>query len=170
VYLCRRHVTGLIYGVAAGADASCIYLESFSFSFLYTIEYTHTVLPNFHIVTVMTGICRMTSDDRTTPFWRSYSVQTRSALQWLAASQIKILTGHIHYTSGVLRVFQQRPDIGAVKISVLLRPSLTERKIAEFLGLYHEQLVNGAEVYNNMIRTNHNPTIHRDWNSTDQII
>jgi len=36
---------------AAGADASCIYLESFSFSLLCTIEYTHTVLPNFHIVT-----------------------------------------------------------------------------------------------------------------------
>jgi len=34
---------------AAGADASCIYLESFSFSLLCTIEYTHTVLP-FHIV------------------------------------------------------------------------------------------------------------------------
>jgi len=52
VYLCRRHVTGLIHGAAAGADASCIYLESFSFSFLCTIEYTHTVLPNFHIVTL----------------------------------------------------------------------------------------------------------------------
>jgi len=51
VYLCRRHVTGLIHGVAAGADASCIYLELFSFSLLCTIEYTHTVLPNFHIVT-----------------------------------------------------------------------------------------------------------------------
>jgi hypothetical protein len=36
---------------AAGADASCIYLEFFSFSLLCTIEYTHTVLPNFHIVT-----------------------------------------------------------------------------------------------------------------------
>jgi len=36
---------------AAGADASCIYLDSFSFSLLCTIEYTHTVLPNFHIVT-----------------------------------------------------------------------------------------------------------------------
>jgi hypothetical protein len=51
VYMCRRHVTGLIHGAAAGADASCIYLESFSFSLLCTIEYTHTVLPNFHIVT-----------------------------------------------------------------------------------------------------------------------
>jgi len=38
---------------AAGADASCIYLESFSFSLLCTIEYTHTVLPYFHIVTVV---------------------------------------------------------------------------------------------------------------------
>jgi hypothetical protein len=28
-----------------------VYLESFSFSFLCNIEYTHTVLPNFHIVT-----------------------------------------------------------------------------------------------------------------------
>jgi hypothetical protein len=37
---------------AAGADASSIYLESFSFSLLCTIEYTHTVLPNFHIVTL----------------------------------------------------------------------------------------------------------------------
>jgi len=37
---------------AAGADASCIYLEFFSFSLLCTIEYTHTVLPNFHIVTI----------------------------------------------------------------------------------------------------------------------
>jgi hypothetical protein len=36
---------------AAGADVSSIYLESFSFSLLCTIEYTHTVLPNFHIVT-----------------------------------------------------------------------------------------------------------------------
>jgi hypothetical protein len=36
---------------AAGADASCIYLESFSFSLLCTIQYTHTVLPNFHVVT-----------------------------------------------------------------------------------------------------------------------
>jgi hypothetical protein len=35
----------------AGADASYIYLKSFSFSLLCTIEYTHTVLPNFHIVT-----------------------------------------------------------------------------------------------------------------------
>jgi hypothetical protein len=35
---------------AAGADASCIYLESFSFSLLCTIKYTHTVLPNIHIV------------------------------------------------------------------------------------------------------------------------
>jgi hypothetical protein len=35
---------------AAGADASCIYLESFTFSLLYTIEYMHTVLPHFHIV------------------------------------------------------------------------------------------------------------------------
>jgi hypothetical protein len=51
VYLCRTHVTGLIHGAAAGADASCIYLESFSFSFLCPREYTHTVLPNFHIVT-----------------------------------------------------------------------------------------------------------------------
>jgi len=34
------------------ADASCIYLESFSFSFLCAIEYTHTVLPNFHIVRI----------------------------------------------------------------------------------------------------------------------
>jgi len=44
-------VTGLIPGSAAGANASSIYLESFSFSLLCTIEYTHTVLPNFHIVT-----------------------------------------------------------------------------------------------------------------------
>jgi len=44
-------ITGLIHGPAAGADASCIYLESFSFSLLCTIEYTHTVSPNFHIVT-----------------------------------------------------------------------------------------------------------------------
>jgi len=29
VYMCRRHVTGLIHSAAAGADASCIYLESF---------------------------------------------------------------------------------------------------------------------------------------------
>jgi len=36
---------------AAGADVSSIYLEFFSFSLLCTIEYTHTVLPNFHIVT-----------------------------------------------------------------------------------------------------------------------
>jgi hypothetical protein len=41
---------------AAGADASCIYLESFSFSLLCTIEYTHTVLPNFHIVTLCVEI------------------------------------------------------------------------------------------------------------------
>jgi hypothetical protein len=40
---------------AAGADVSSIYLESFSFSLLCTIEYTHTVLPNFHIVTVGAG-------------------------------------------------------------------------------------------------------------------
>jgi hypothetical protein len=46
-------VTGLVHGPAAGADSSCIYLESFSFSLLYTIEYTHTVLPNFHIVTTV---------------------------------------------------------------------------------------------------------------------
>ena len=46
-------VTGLIHGPAAGADASCIYLESFSFSLLCTIEYTHTVLPYFHIVTLL---------------------------------------------------------------------------------------------------------------------
>jgi hypothetical protein len=51
VYLCRRYVTDLIHGTAAGADASGIYLESFSFSLLCTIGYTHTVLPNFHIVT-----------------------------------------------------------------------------------------------------------------------
>jgi len=44
-------VTGLIHGSAAEADASCIHLESFSFSLLCTVEYTHTVLPNFHIVT-----------------------------------------------------------------------------------------------------------------------
>jgi len=36
---------------AAGADVTCIYLKSFSFSLLCTIEYTHTVLPDFHIVT-----------------------------------------------------------------------------------------------------------------------
>jgi hypothetical protein len=36
---------------AAGADVSSIYLKSFSFSLLCTIEYTRTVLPNFHIVT-----------------------------------------------------------------------------------------------------------------------
>jgi len=36
---------------AAGADASCIYLEPFSFSLICTIEYTRTVLPNFYIVT-----------------------------------------------------------------------------------------------------------------------
>jgi len=42
---------GLIQLAGTGADASCIYLESFSFSLLYTIEYTHTVLPNFHVVT-----------------------------------------------------------------------------------------------------------------------
>jgi hypothetical protein len=47
-------VTGLIHGPAAGADAFCIYLEFFSFSLLCTIEYTHTVLPNFHIVTFRT--------------------------------------------------------------------------------------------------------------------
>jgi len=44
-------VTGLIHGPTAGADAFCIYLESFSFSLLCTIEYMYTVLPNFHIVT-----------------------------------------------------------------------------------------------------------------------
>jgi hypothetical protein len=44
-------VTALIHCTAAGADASCIYLESFFFSLLSTIEYTHTILPNFHIVT-----------------------------------------------------------------------------------------------------------------------
>jgi len=49
-------VTGLIHGPAAGADASCIYLESFIFSLLCTIEYMHTVLPNFHIVTVAVEI------------------------------------------------------------------------------------------------------------------
>ena len=48
-------VRDLIHGSAAGSDASCIYLESFSFSLLCTIEYTHTVLPNFHIVTVGTS-------------------------------------------------------------------------------------------------------------------
>jgi hypothetical protein len=42
---------GLIQLAVTGADASCIDLESFSFSFLCTIEYTHTVLPSFHIVT-----------------------------------------------------------------------------------------------------------------------
>jgi hypothetical protein len=42
---------GLIQLAVTGADASCIYLESFSFSLFCTIEYTHTVLPNFHIVT-----------------------------------------------------------------------------------------------------------------------
>jgi hypothetical protein len=45
-----RDVTGLIHGFAAGADAFCIYLKSFSF-LLCTIKYTHTVLPNFNIVT-----------------------------------------------------------------------------------------------------------------------
>jgi len=71
---------------------------------------------------------------------------------------------------GGVKDIPARPDLGAVKISVLLRPSLIWRKVAEILGLCHEQLVNDAEVYNNMIRTNHNPTIHRDGNSTDQII
>jgi len=44
---------GLIQLAVTGADASCIYLESlfFTLPFLCTIEYTHTVLPNFHIVT-----------------------------------------------------------------------------------------------------------------------
>jgi hypothetical protein len=49
--MCRRHVTGLIHGAAAGVDGCCIYLESFSFSLRCTIEYTHMILPNFHIVT-----------------------------------------------------------------------------------------------------------------------
>jgi len=31
-----------------------VYLESFSFSLLCTIEYMRTVLPNFHIVTILT--------------------------------------------------------------------------------------------------------------------
>jgi len=57
VYFCRRHVTGLIHDSAAGADASCIYLESFSFFLLCTIEYTHTVLLNFHIVTYSCCMC-----------------------------------------------------------------------------------------------------------------
>jgi len=56
VYMCRRHVTGLIHGAAAGADASCVYLESFSFTLLCTIGYMHTVLPNCHIVTP--GTCQ----------------------------------------------------------------------------------------------------------------
>jgi hypothetical protein len=43
-------VTGLIHGHCCRDNASCVYLESFSFSLLCTIEYTHTVLPNFHIV------------------------------------------------------------------------------------------------------------------------
>jgi len=32
VYMCWKHVTGLIHGAAARADTSYIYLESFSFS------------------------------------------------------------------------------------------------------------------------------------------
>jgi hypothetical protein len=59
VYMCRRHVTGLIHGAAAGADASCIYLESFSFSLLCIIGYTHTVLSNFHIVTTVVTIWKL---------------------------------------------------------------------------------------------------------------
>jgi hypothetical protein len=51
-YTCAGDMLQIWYTVtAAGADASCIYLESFSFSLLCTIECTHTVLPNFHIVT-----------------------------------------------------------------------------------------------------------------------
>jgi len=37
--------------MAAGADPSCIYLESFFFSFLCTLELVHIVVPNIHIVT-----------------------------------------------------------------------------------------------------------------------
>jgi len=46
---------GLIQLAVTGADASCIYLESlfFTLPFLCTIEYTHTVLSNFHTVTIL---------------------------------------------------------------------------------------------------------------------
>jgi hypothetical protein len=45
-------VTGLIHRPVTGADASCISRVFLLFSFLCTIEYTHTVLPNFHIATL----------------------------------------------------------------------------------------------------------------------
>jgi len=44
-------VTRLIHSAAAGADASCISRVFLLLSFLCTVEYTHTILPNFHIVT-----------------------------------------------------------------------------------------------------------------------
>jgi len=51
-YTCAGDMLQIWYTVTAtGADVSSIYLESFSFSLLCNIEYTHTVLPNFHIVT-----------------------------------------------------------------------------------------------------------------------
>jgi hypothetical protein len=54
---------------AAGADASCIYLESFSFSLLCTIEYTHTVLP-FHVVVenLASVVCK----------WKVYELRSQS--------------------------------------------------------------------------------------------
>jgi len=58
VYVTDVHdVTGLIHGTAAGADAFCIYLQSFSFCVLCIIEYTHTVVPNFHMVAVYIKAC-----------------------------------------------------------------------------------------------------------------
>lgn len=60
VYICQRPVTGLIHGIAAGANISCLYLELLSFSALCTTEYMHMVLPNFEIVTGL--ICDHVSD------------------------------------------------------------------------------------------------------------
>ena len=51
-----------------------VYLESFSFSLLCTIEYTHTVLPNLHIVTLYVEIVMLEkldcilSKSATTPY------------------------------------------------------------------------------------------------------
>jgi hypothetical protein len=125
---------------AAGVDASCIYLESFSFSLLCTVEYTHTVLPNFYIITriVSRGLERGLSELSVHAYTDSYS----SHRLFYHLPHARVLNGPEALGSSGPKITVQggapfsRPSPSRAEIA---KPRVRYRWLASAAGVFHIQ-------------------------------